>query len=132
MPILASTNFVNGYGKASVVTAESGPLPLESITETASDVYVVKYNTDGKAQWTARIASTGTDLGLGITTDPGGNVYVTGQGGGAAVVTAFNSDGTLFPTILGNSGNTDIFIVKYNTNGTVQWVARIASTGADI
>jgi hypothetical protein len=132
MPILASTNFVNGYGKASVVTAGVGALPLESFSE-GQDTFVVKYNTSGKAQWSARIGSSGTgaDTGFGITTDSSGNVYVTGQGGSGGVVTAFNSDGTAFGTIA-NSGNTDAFIVKYDTNGTVQWVARIASLGAEI
>jgi hypothetical protein len=129
MPILASSNFVNAYGKASVVTA--GALPLESMTETASDAFVVKYNTDGKAQWSARIASTGADIGYGITTDSSGNVYVTGQGGSNIVVTAFNSDGTAFGNI-SNAGSTDAFVVKYNSNGIVQWIARVGLNGADI
>ena len=130
MPILASTNFVNGYGKASVVTT-AGALPLESVIETSQDTFVVKYNTAGKAQWSARIGSAGTEIGYAVATDSSGNIYVTGQGG-AALITVFNSDGTAFPTTILDISNGEAFIVKYNAAGTVQWVTRISSTSVDI
>jgi sugar lactone lactonase YvrE len=96
------------------------------------DAFVVKYNTSGFVQWVAKVASTNTDTGFGIATDSGGNVYVTGQGGNGVVVTAFSSNGVAFGTTLANSGASDVFIVKYDTSGIVQWVARVASTGNDI
>ena len=92
-----------------------------------TDAYIIKYNTDGFVQWVARVASTGTDSGNAITTDTSGNAYVTGSGGQGITVTVFNADGSSFGTTLANSGQTDAFVVKYNTNGLVQWVARIAS-----
>ena len=104
-----------------------------TLTNSGTDCFIVKYNTSGVVQWLAKIASTTqADIGYAIATDSSGNVYVTGQGGSGAVVTAFSSDGNAFGTTLANAGNTDVFTVKYDTSGIVQWVARVASTGADI
>ena len=130
MPILASTNFANGYGKASVVTAGAGALPLESESE-SQDIFVVKYNTSGKAVWSARIGTTGGDVGYGIASDSNGNVYVTGQFANAPFVISYNSDGTAFGSLV-NGGNVDAFIAKYNTNGVGQWIARLSGGNVDI
>jgi sugar lactone lactonase YvrE len=131
MPILASSTYVHGYGKPAIIAVESGAANLNSM-EGTSDVFVVKYNTLGKSVWSARIASTATDTGFGIATDSSGNAYVTGQGGSGAVITAFNSDGTAFLPLTPNAGSNDIFVVKYNPSGFVQWIARIASNQADV
>jgi hypothetical protein len=129
MPILASSKYPNAYGKASIVaTAPSG---LDSMNNT-QDVFVVKYNSAGKALWSARIASMASDLGYGITTDSNGNVYVTGSSGVSEATTAFNSDGSPFAIPPFPSRNGDAFIVKYNKDGAVQWTARVSSTGIDV
>lgn len=96
-----------------------------------TDGFVVKYNTNGKAQWVARIASTGDDIVYGTATDSFGNMYVTGQTGNGVTTTFFNADTTAFATTLVSVGN-DAFIAKYSTDGVVQWVASITSTGTDI
>lgn len=99
-----------------------------------TDTFVAKYNTNGTVQWIARISSTADDIGYSIATDSSGNVYITGQGGTGATVSAYpggNGTGASWGSIV-NAGGTDVFIVKYNTNGTGQWITRIAGTGADI
>ena len=45
--------------------------------------------------------------------------------------TAYNQDDSAFGTTLANSGSSDTFIVRYNLSGAVQWLTRIAGTGAD-
>ena len=131
MPFLVSSTYVHGYGKSGVVAVETPAGNLNSM-QGSQDVFVAKYNTLGKALWSARIASTLVDVGYGIATDSSGNVYVTGQSGLAVPVAAYNSDGTAFAPLISNAGSNDVFIVKYNTDGFVQWVTRIASTLADI
>jgi hypothetical protein len=127
--------YVTGAAGAAVVTSYSSNGAAFSPTLASAglgDVFIVKYNTSGTVQWNARIASTATDIGYATATDSAGNVYITGQGGSAAVVTAYNSSGTAFATTLANAGSNDAFIVKYNSSGSVQWVARIATTGTDV
>jgi hypothetical protein len=129
MPILASSTYVNAYGKSSSVVAVTTAAPLDSVNG-GLDAFVVKYNTAGKSVWSARIGSVQPDVGFGIATDTSGNVYVTGRGGFAPVFVC-NADGSPFPLSLVHAGAGDAFVVKYNTNGVVQWTARVASAGAD-
>jgi hypothetical protein len=96
----------------------------------SNDCFITKYSTSGAVQWGARIAGTGSDLGLGISVDGSGNLYVTGYYA-SNPLTLYNSSGSAFGTTLPNSGSNDCFIAKYSTSGTVQWGARIAGTVAD-
>jgi len=86
-----------------------------------TDAMIVKYTTNGSPRWATRISSTESDEAHGVTTDSLGNIYVTGQVGTAAGTfgTVYNADGSTFGTIATTLG----FLVKYNPDGVVQWVA---------
>jgi len=68
--------------------------------------------------------STGTyqlatnDYANGVATDSSGNVYVTGGTKGGL-------DGNT------SAGNTDLFVVKYNSSGTKEWTKQLGSSGRD-
>ena len=93
------------------------------------DVYIVKYNTSGTAQWATRIAGTGGEYGNGISVDSAGNCYATGSFF-SNPLTIYNADGSTFGTLT-NSGSNDLYMVKYNTSGTAQWATRAAGTSGD-
>lgn len=129
--------YISGKGgAASVVTAynASGTAFATTIPNGgAEDAFVVKYDSSGNVQWITRIASSGSDAAFSVAVDRTGSaLYVAGNGGGSLTTTAYNSDGTAFATTIPSAGNTDAILVKYNLSGFVQWVTRIASTGADI
>ena len=71
------------------------------------DIFLVKFNSSGKKQWTKQLGTSDNDSGESVTTDSSDNIYVTGwtQGG---------LDGNK------NSGKDDIFLVKYDSSGTKQ------------
>jgi len=96
----------------------------------STDVFVVKYNSTGTAQWAARLAGTVDEYGNSIAVDSSGNVYVTGSYA-SNPLTIYNANGTAFGTTLSNAGSYDVFVVKYNTSGTAQWATRIAGSGSD-
>ena len=68
--------------------------------------------------------STGTyqlatnDYANGVATDSSGNVYVTGGTKGGL-------DGNT------SAGNTDLFVVKYNSSGTKEWTKQLGSSSRD-
>jgi hypothetical protein len=71
------------------------------------DIILVKYNSSGTKQWTKQLGTSTFEEGSGVTTDPSGNIYVTGG-------TLGGLDGNT------SSGSGDIFLVKYNSSGIKQ------------
>jgi len=72
--------------------------------------------------WVKPAGGTSVDNGYGIATDYAGNVFITGSYEGTA---------TFGTTQLTNSGQKDIFVVKYNAQGIVQWAKKAAGSGVD-
>ncbi len=125
---------VIGYYSAEVTVYNQGPSGSGVVTlpfsGSGNDCFVAKYSSAGAVLWAARIGSTASDIGYGITADSSGSVLVTGFY--SATVTFFNQGPSgSAGTTLSNSGGTDGFIAKYSSAGAVLWAARIASTGGD-
>ena len=77
---------------------------------------IAKYNSSGVIQWqrSIGISNNSHDNFYGIAVDSSGNSYAVGA------------------IQYGPSGNTDIFIVKYNTSGVVQWQRTLSGSDHDI
>ena len=71
------------------------------------DTFLVKYNSSGTKQWTKQFGTSNVEEATGVTTDSLGNVFVTGYTG-----TGLHGNTS--------AGNYDIYVVKYNDNGTKQ------------
>ena len=99
----------------SIIQTSDGGLALAGeFTPTGTgnyDMYVVKLNNSGSIQWTRTVGGTGYDMANSIiqTTDGG---YVLGG--------YTNSYG---------AGNNDMYIVKLNSSGTLQWSKTVGGTG---
>ena len=73
--------------------------------------------------WAKSAGGTSFDTGNGVSTDTNGNVFVTGS---------FKSSSITFGTnTLTNAGGRDIFLVKYDANGTVLWAKSAGGTSDD-
>ncbi len=95
------------------------------------DIFVVKYDANGNTLWARGGGGTNDDYAYGICTDANGNVYITGY---------FRSPFITFGTITLNNADTsisswnqcDIFITKYDSDGTLLWAKRAGSAGTEI
>ncbi|MCP4137788.1 MAG: hypothetical protein GY754_42900 [bacterium] len=87
------------------------------VTTGGLDVFLSMYSSSGVYNWTRLSGSTANDLGLELAIDSAGNIYITGETHG-------DWNGT-------TSGGTDMFLLKYNTSRTVEWVSQLGSEGND-
>lgn len=90
------------------------------------NIFAVCYDNQGNMLWLKYAGGNGSDRGYSICTDESGNVYITGY-------ICFLNDTAYFDTteIITNGGR-DIFLVKYDNNGNMQWVTQTGSKEHDI
>jgi hypothetical protein len=128
----AGNIYITGYYVSSplqIYNAGSLVPDLSLNNQGSSDAFIVKYTSEGVALWATHIGGIGDDLSLGITTDQEGNVYIGGLYE-SNTLQIYNSDGTLSPLILTNTGlEGNSFIVKYDSNGFALWASQTGDLG---
>ncbi|MEA3323333.1 MAG: Ig-like domain-containing protein, partial [Patescibacteria group bacterium] len=90
------------------------------------DVFITKYNANGSYGWTKTFGGSSDDAGYDIVTDVEGNVFITGAF--QATVDFDTSSGTDSRT---SNGSRDIFITKYNADGSYGWTRTFGGSSND-
>ncbi|MCK5573788.1 MAG: SBBP repeat-containing protein, partial [Bacteroidetes bacterium] len=80
------------------------------------DGFLAKYDRDGTFLWARQLGSTGSVLPNGVTTDESDNIIVTGS---------FRETIDLGDTTLTSVGDFDVFLAKYDKDGTLLWASRM-------
>ena len=113
---------VNTFDNGSIFTDTDGNSYI--VNQLNNDVNIKKYDASGVLLW-SRTGSSGSGIETpkDIAVDKAGNYYVTGYYTGTA---------TFGSTNLINSGQSDIFIVKYNTTGDVLWAQKYVDTSSQL
>ena len=93
-----------------------------TLTANSTDIFVAKYNSSGVLQWAKKEGGSSVDRGLAIAADTSGNVIVTGDFSGSVSFGATN---------LTSAGAADIFLVKYNAAGAMQWAKKAGNVVND-
>ena len=83
------------------------------------DFWIVKLNSTGTIQWQKTLGGTGTDVPLTIKQTTDGGYIIGGY--------TYSTDGD----VTGNHGDADVWIVKINSTGTIQWQKTLGGTGDD-
>ena len=87
-----------------------------TLTNTAAgmyDAFLVKYDSDGNVVWADATGGPGNNDPISLSTDPMGNVFITGNFSGSIM--------TFGPLTVTNHGLDDLFIAKYDASGNVLW-----------
>ena len=82
------------------------------------DIFIAKYNSSGDQIWIEQIFSTSRENPKAISIDSLENIYITGFTNGAL-------NGA-------NSGGNDIFLIKYSSDGVLQFKEQFGSSKNDI
>lgn len=104
------------YGGVYVTGTTSAGLDGNTLTGT-TDVFVAKYDTNGNWLWTKQMGSTTVATGaFGIAADSVDGIYTTGYTYGGL------GGNTL-------TGSQDVFVIKYNVNGTKVFTKQMGVSG---
>ncbi len=85
-----------------------------------SDVFVAKYDPNGKIIWVKTAGGQMYDVGYGVTADGNNNVIITGT---------FSSSISFGTISLKGHAYSDIFVAKYDPNGNVLWARGAGNNG---
>lgn len=98
------TATLNGSAESVWNSSDGGYVVTGSVTSNAGDVYLAKTDPNGNLLWEKNFGSAGGDIGYSVqeTADHGYIIAGAGSGGG------FNH-------------NFDVYLVKTDTNGNLQW-----------
>ncbi|MEK7263262.1 MAG: SBBP repeat-containing protein [Bacteroidota bacterium] len=108
--------YVTGYFNSSTITFGSVML-TNTDNSGSSDMYLVKYDSSGNVLWANCAGGYSADYGNSIATDGNGNCYVTGYFWSPTIT--FGS-----VTLINANSFSDMFVVKYDSNGNVVWAKR--------
>ena len=114
--------FLTGYFRGNSVSF--GDITLTNGNSSFYDMCLVKYAPDGTVLWARSAGGSGDDIGSGVAADAFDNCLVAGY---------FKSPAIVFGTVtLTNAGTAeDMFVAKYDREGTVIWANSAGGTLAD-
>lgn len=112
---------ITGFFDSNDATFE--PITLINTKALFSDIFIVKYNTDGNVVWAKSAGSNYYDNSSGISIDNNGDIFVTGYFSG----TVINFDSVA----LTNSGGEDVFVAKFDADGNIIWANSAIGTDDD-
>ena len=90
------------------------------------DIFLAKYDNSGNHIWAKKIGGSQEDWGVKILNDNNGLIYLTGYFFGTSDFDPSDNNLTLT-----SSGNEDVFLSSYNTNGDLFWAQKLGASGTD-
>lgn len=113
-------------GNALVIANSYGTVTIEDVIlnhQGKQDVFIVKYDPNGKFLWARQIVGLDDERGRGISVDKKDNVLITGEFIGSL---SFGTD-----QVESYSNRKDIFLAKYDSSGKFLWAKSFGSKGED-
>ena len=95
------------------------------------DIVLFKFNQNEEIEWIRTGGGAGADRGYDAVSDAIGNIYLGGYFYGTAKLDSEDFLARDSRDIVSNGG-TDIFVAKYNSEGTLQWISEVGGIGEDI
>ena len=111
-------------------TATFGPGELNQTVLTSSgleDIFVARYFAGGGLEWARKAGGTVRDEAFGVVAFADGTCVVTGSFEGAATFGAGEANATVFTA---TGGAVELFVARFNANGTLAWAKRAGANGA--
>lgn len=115
--------YVCGYTKASnAISTESSH---QSTLGGDYDAFLVKFDQKGTRMWGTYYGGLGLEWGSSLAVDENGDVYLCGSTSSSNSIATQNAFDTIF------SGQRDVFLAKFNSNGERIWGTYFGGKGSD-
>lgn len=114
---------VDNLGNIFITGYFFGTASWDNISKTSnglSDFYLTKYNSSGNVQWVKNLGGISGDNGFDIAFDSSNDIFIVGG------FREFMNFGITTKTSVGSD---DVFILKYDTNGTPLWLQTLGDYG---
>ena len=111
---------VFGYQETNETTLRSEGLCDEQSYQNSDDIFIASYDSQGNLKWAKSAGGDKEDTVRGIASYKDGTIYITGDFQGKATF----GKGEKIETVLEPLGTGDIFVAKYNPDGTLAWARR--------
>ena len=102
-----------------------------AVSSISGDIFVIKLDVNGEYIWSKQMGGLHHDVGIAITTDNIGDIYISGcyQGDG---VSDFDPGTDTFNLTAIGQNNDDIFVSKLSSQGLFQWAKSMNGPLRDI
>jgi hypothetical protein len=87
----------------------------DHVSNGEADIFIARFDTEGKLQWARTYGADREDVGWGIAADAAGNTVMTGWFQGTLELGR-----TTMPTAK-SAGNKDVFAIKHDAGGNIVW-----------
>jgi hypothetical protein len=105
---------------------DPGPGIFNLSTASSNDVFIQKLDGAKNFLWAKKIGGTADDQGYGVTTDPAGNIYITGS----FIGTVDFDPGAGVHNLVSTGGSDDVFICKLDGSGNFVWASNFGSAAS--
>lgn len=115
----------DGFGNVFLTGSFYNNLSLGGVTFTnrgQRDILIAKFDAAGTVLWSWQGGGSGDDYGTGISADAAGNIAVAG---------VFEGNAFFDGTSLTSAGAFDIFVARFASNRSLQWVRQAGGAGID-
>jgi len=123
-----NSTVVTGYFNDSAIFGEDGPNETVLLAGEYQDIFVARYTPNGDLIWAKKAGGMNHDGGRGITTLSDDSTVVTGSFNSIGPGSATFGEGEENETVLVSYGMSNIFVARYNPDGTLAWAKRAGGT----
>jgi uncharacterized delta-60 repeat protein len=123
-----NSTVVTGYFEGTAIFGPGESNEKQLVSSGNNDIFFARYNPDGSLAWAKSAGGAHDDFGRGITTLSDNSTVVTGYFSNSAIFGA----GETNETLLNTSGDYDVFIARYNPDGSLAWAKKAGGTGEDV
>lgn len=124
----AGNSWITGYFTSSVPFKGVNKQYIPLTSSGKHDAFLAKYQANGNLEWVAQIGGKANDYGRSIALTPEGYAIVLGYFEGQINLTTPNNQ----QIALNSSGDSDIFMAKYDPNGQLVWAKQLGGKGTTV